>query len=125
MSRISYSEDEDYPGEFELWQANCRRSLQSKAGQAELRALRDALLAWLRNVEPRRSRLQKKRSPNRCGSEIESRFSRPSASENFNRVRSRYEELLLLPSAYQRSSVGNAAYGADARWNTLTYRGRV
>lgn len=45
MSRISYSEDEDYPGQFELWQANCRRSIKGKHGQEELRALRDALLA--------------------------------------------------------------------------------
>lgn len=44
MSRIGYSTDEDYPGQFELWQANCRRSLHGKQGQEELRALRDALL---------------------------------------------------------------------------------
>jgi len=43
--RIGYSEDEDYPGQFELWQANCRRSLQGKAGQAALRELEAALLA--------------------------------------------------------------------------------
>lgn len=43
--RIGYSEDEDYPGQFELWQANCRRSLQGKAGQASLRELEQALLA--------------------------------------------------------------------------------
>jgi hypothetical protein len=43
--RISYSEDEDYPGQFELWQANCRRSLRGKQGQQELRVLREALLA--------------------------------------------------------------------------------
>lgn len=45
MSRISYSDEEDYPGQFDLWQANCRRSLRGKQGQEELRALRDALLA--------------------------------------------------------------------------------
>ncbi len=45
MSRISYSEDEDYPGQFDLWQANCRRSLRGKQGQEELKHLRDALLA--------------------------------------------------------------------------------
>jgi len=45
MSRINYSEDEDYPGHFDLWQANCRRSLEGKRGQEELRVLRDALLA--------------------------------------------------------------------------------
>lgn len=43
--RISYSDEEDWPGQFELWQANCRRSLHGKHGQEELRALRDALLA--------------------------------------------------------------------------------
>ena len=43
--RISYSDDEDYGGQFELWQANCQRSLRGKAGQRELRFLRDALLA--------------------------------------------------------------------------------
>jgi hypothetical protein len=43
--RIGYSEDEDYPGQFELWQANCRRSLQGKAGQTALRELEQALLA--------------------------------------------------------------------------------
>jgi hypothetical protein len=45
MGRISYSEDEDYPGQFELWQANCERSLRGREGQEELRVLRDALLA--------------------------------------------------------------------------------
>lgn len=45
MSRISYNDEEDYPGQFGLWQANCIRSIQGKQGQEELRALRDALLA--------------------------------------------------------------------------------
>jgi hypothetical protein len=45
MSRINYSEDEDYPGQFELFRANVRRSVRSKAGQAALRDLREALLA--------------------------------------------------------------------------------
>lgn len=45
MSRISYSEEEDWPGQFELWQANCRRSMRGKSGQKELRKLRDALIA--------------------------------------------------------------------------------
>jgi hypothetical protein len=44
MGRISYSDDEDYPGQFELWQANCIRSLRGKHGQEELRVLRAALL---------------------------------------------------------------------------------
>ncbi|HEX5704913.1 MAG TPA: hypothetical protein VFX97_17070 [Pyrinomonadaceae bacterium] len=43
--RIGYSEDEDYGGQFELWQANCRRSLQGKAGQTALRELEAALIA--------------------------------------------------------------------------------
>lgn len=43
--RINYSEEEDFPGQFELWQANCRRSIKGKRGQAELRILRDTLLA--------------------------------------------------------------------------------
>lgn len=42
--RLNYSEDEDYPGQFNIWQANCRRSLHGKKGQAALRRLRDALL---------------------------------------------------------------------------------
>jgi hypothetical protein len=45
MSRISYSDDEDYPGQFDLWQANCRRSLRGKQGQEELKELRAALLS--------------------------------------------------------------------------------
>lgn len=45
MSRISYNEDEDYPGQFALWRGNLARSLASKKGQAALRDLRDALLA--------------------------------------------------------------------------------
>lgn len=45
MSRINYSDDEERPGQFALWQANCRRSIKSKAGQRELRELEAALLA--------------------------------------------------------------------------------
>lgn len=45
MSRISYSEDEDRPGQFELWQANCQRSLSGRNGQAALAELEAALLA--------------------------------------------------------------------------------
>lgn len=45
MSRISFSDDEDYPGQFGLFQANCHRSLHGKAGQAALRELESALLA--------------------------------------------------------------------------------
>ncbi len=43
--RISYTEDEEFGGQFELWQANCMRSLKGKVGQRELRELRAALLA--------------------------------------------------------------------------------
>lgn len=43
--RIGYSDEEDYPGQFELWQANCLRSLQGKKGQTALRELEAALLA--------------------------------------------------------------------------------
>lgn len=43
--RINYTEDEDFPGQFHIWQANCRRSLRGKAGQAALRRLEAALLA--------------------------------------------------------------------------------
>lgn len=43
--RISYSDEEDYPGQFDLWQANCRRSIHGKAGQASLRELEAALVA--------------------------------------------------------------------------------
>jgi hypothetical protein len=43
--RINYSDDEDFPGQFHIWQANCRRSLRGKKGQAALRRLEAALLA--------------------------------------------------------------------------------
>ena len=42
--RVDYSEDEDYGGQFNLWQANCRRSRQGKKGQAALRELEAALM---------------------------------------------------------------------------------
>lgn len=45
MSRVSYSEEEDYPGQFALWQANCDRSLRGKAGRAALLELEAALVA--------------------------------------------------------------------------------
>lgn len=45
MSRIAYSDEEQFSGQFELWQANCQRSLHGKAGQAALRELEAALLA--------------------------------------------------------------------------------
>lgn len=43
MSRITYNEEEDYPGQFELWQANVERSLGGRAGQQALRELLAAL----------------------------------------------------------------------------------
>lgn len=45
MSRINYSDDEDFHGQFALWQANCDRSIRGKAGQRELRELEAALVA--------------------------------------------------------------------------------
>ncbi len=42
--RLNYTEEEDFSGQFELWQANCRRSLRGKLGQRELGELRQALL---------------------------------------------------------------------------------
>lgn len=43
--RISYTDDEEFGGQFALWQANCRRSLAGKKGQAALADLEAALLA--------------------------------------------------------------------------------
>jgi hypothetical protein len=43
--RINYTEDEDYSGQFNLWQANCQRSINGKAGQKALKELEAALLA--------------------------------------------------------------------------------
>ncbi len=43
--RISFSDDEDFPGQVDLWQGNCERSLRGKKGQRELRELHAALLA--------------------------------------------------------------------------------
>lgn len=43
--RIGYSEDENFPGQFALWQANCDRSLAGRKGQAVLGELKAALLA--------------------------------------------------------------------------------
>ena len=45
MSRINYSDDEEFGGQFALWQANCRRSLRSKRGRAALEELEAALVA--------------------------------------------------------------------------------
>jgi len=43
--RIGYNEDEQFPGQFELWRANCFRSLAGRAGQRALRDLEAELLA--------------------------------------------------------------------------------
>lgn len=43
--RISYTDDEDFGGQFSLQEANVRRSLKGKAGQRELRELEAALVA--------------------------------------------------------------------------------
>ena len=43
--RITYNEDEGYPGQFALWEANCRRSIRGRRGQAELKQLEAALRA--------------------------------------------------------------------------------
>ena len=47
MSRSCYSDDygDDFPGQLALYRGNVARSIRSKAGQARLRELRDALLA--------------------------------------------------------------------------------
>ena len=43
--RVSYTEDEEFPGHFGLWLANCDRSIQGGKGQAALREMEKALLA--------------------------------------------------------------------------------
>ena len=43
--RISWTNEEDRPGQFELHAANVRRSLKGRKGQAALRELEAALLA--------------------------------------------------------------------------------
>lgn len=45
MSRIAYSDDEEFPGQFAMWQANCSRSLAGKQGQWALRELEAAIVA--------------------------------------------------------------------------------
>lgn len=44
MSRLNYSEDEDYPGQFGIWRANMARSLAGKRGKQALADLEAALL---------------------------------------------------------------------------------
>ena len=43
--RINCSDDEEFGGQFVLWEANCRRSIKGRHGQAALRELRDVLLS--------------------------------------------------------------------------------
>jgi hypothetical protein len=43
--RISYTDQEYFPGQFGLWQGNCNRSLMGRGGQKSLRELEAALLA--------------------------------------------------------------------------------
>lgn len=47
MSRSCYSDDygDEFPGQINLYRANVQRSIASRAGQARLRELRDALLS--------------------------------------------------------------------------------
>jgi hypothetical protein len=44
MSRVWYADDEDFPGQWALWEANLARSLNGAKGQAALRDLETALL---------------------------------------------------------------------------------
>jgi hypothetical protein len=46
--RLNYSEDEDFTGQFALWEANTERSIAGKRGQAALRELEAALVAMPR-----------------------------------------------------------------------------
>lgn len=43
--RINFSDDEERPGQFALWNANVVRSLKGRAGQVALRELEAALVA--------------------------------------------------------------------------------
>lgn len=43
--RISYSDEEDFSGQYALWDANCGRSMRGRLGQRELRELETALMA--------------------------------------------------------------------------------
>lgn len=43
--RVDWTDEEDYTGQFALWDANCRRSIRGKAGQQALREFETALLA--------------------------------------------------------------------------------
>ena len=43
--RVSYSDEEDFVGQFDLYAANCERSLRGRKGQVALRELEAALQA--------------------------------------------------------------------------------
>ena len=43
--RVDVIYDDQFPGQAELWQANCRRSRRGKKGQAVLREIEAALVA--------------------------------------------------------------------------------
>lgn len=43
--RLNWCDDEDFPGQFGLWQGNCQRSLRSTKGQVFLRRVEAALVA--------------------------------------------------------------------------------
>lgn len=43
--RVNYCDEEDRPGQFALWDANVKRSIRGKRGQAALREFEAALLA--------------------------------------------------------------------------------
>lgn len=45
MARINYSDEEETPGQFALWQANVERSVRGMRGQWALKELETALLA--------------------------------------------------------------------------------
>jgi hypothetical protein len=65
MMRISYSEEEDFPGQFGLWQGNCQRALSGKKGQESLRELEAALLAMPSN----RAAVERLRKPDQAPEE--------------------------------------------------------
>lgn len=45
MTRFEGDGDEEFPGQWWLWEGNMRRCFSGKAGQAKLREIREALLA--------------------------------------------------------------------------------
>lgn len=45
MSRVNWNDEENFQGQFALWQANTERSIKGKKGQQALKELREALIA--------------------------------------------------------------------------------